>query len=233
MPLSHTSESDGEIVESQEKATTVLPSAKDTSVNRRLREALSRSPSPGLRDYGNAPGARRDRSRSPHRDRRRRTAEQPRGEKRRRPDDSLLDGDRDVKRHTSRRQDARRGQHDHDRKRSAAPPAVRSDISGSHDGNRSTRQRSRSQSPNRRTGDVRSIHDFEGHDNYHGRGHGRMERERFNDNSVSQRAYPARPANNEAELNVTTSDKGNRVRFIVGQDGRWVYSESCIRIFVY
>jgi len=225
MPLSHTSESDGEIVESQDKATTVLPSAKDTSVNRRLREALSRSPSPGLRDYGNAPGATRDRSRSPHRDRRRKLAEQPRGEKRRRPDDASLDGDRDVKRHTSGRQDTRRGHYDHDRKHNAAPPTVRGGISASHDAFPSTRLRTRSQSPDRRPGNVRDSNEFEEHGNTSRRdrsdrpGHGRTERNRFNDNPVSQRAYPARPANPEAEMNVTMSDKGSRVHFVVDQDG--------------
>lgn len=92
--MSSRSGSEGEIIESvTEKATTALPSAKHTSVNRKLRDALSPSPVP-LSPSPSVTTRSRDRSRSPYRNDR-----SPRGEKRRRLDDYSRGSTRSDPRH--------------------------------------------------------------------------------------------------------------------------------------
>lgn len=205
--MSSHSDSEGEIVESDnEKATTALPSAKSTSVNRKLRDALSPSPAP-LSPSPSATARSRDRSRSPYR-----SEGASRGEKRRRTDDYSRGSTRaDTRRFKVHYEDAsdhrnggrRDGHNDIDRGQSWNTKASYDDRD-ERDRYRDKRPRTRSRSPARYgKSDDRSVRTDKDHRggrrNSRDRGdrnkygHGGSHRQNFIEQSVSEKAYAPNP----------------------------------------
>lgn len=230
--MNYSSESEGEIVESKEKATTALPSTKNISVNRRLREALSRSPSPGLRGSKNNLGSRRERSRSPYRASRGQTWEQTRGEKRRRDDQTNYG--RDSKRRSDGNRDDRHDQVDTDRNRTKQYPERYGEGRG-REGYGDKRLRTRSPSPRRhafdrserRRRDASEEYSARDNRNNHAKhNHARGDTGRFNDNAVSQRADPAHTSSKETESNGASPEQNHRVRFVDAETSRQVRSSA-------
>jgi len=164
------STSDGEIVDARiEKATTALPSAKGTSVNRRLREQLSPSPERSRTPSDTSRATSRDRSRSPYR-----ASRYSRGEKRRRDDDDYGNRHGYDTHGPGRRYDDRRGRYDDDYGRDGHDGHLNYDDRRDRDHYESKRPRTRSRSPSYRDrpkhfvqesrlrgGQVNDKHDYE------------------------------------------------------------------------
>lgn len=207
----------GALHELSNKATTAQSTVENTSVNRRLREALSRSPSPSFDDRRRSIGTRRDRSRSPSRASHNQW-DGPRGEKRRRDVGHDQYGARNSKRQAQivnngrlpQREDRRAaygstispfvGRADHDRRHEQSQPVP---SYRGHSDDRPGMRHGQNSRPehNRNFGPASERAAGEGHNDY----------------SVSERAYPARGSRKDAESSVKSVAQTPRVRFL--EDG--------------